>query len=137
MAIVQENNYPFSDIGMRLVQVRKKLGLSQNQIAEQLGIHWQTVSRIENGRRKIDAEALVGLCKMGFSATWLLTGRGERFLSDEGNVEQQRLSVEYWQKNHEVLETAVKLAYQRLVDSDGEEKAKEIFAETIGIADLE
>ena len=74
---------------------------------------------------------------MGFSATWLLTGRGERFLSDEGNVEQQRLSVEYWQKNHEVLETAVKLAYQRLVDSDGEEKAKEIFAETIGIADLE
>ena len=137
MAIEQENNYPYSDIGKRLVQVRKKLGLSQNQFAEQLGIHWQTISRIENGRRKIDAEALVGLCKMGFSATWLLTGKREMFLEDEGNVEQQRLSAQYWQKNHEVLETAVKLAYKRLTDSEGKERAKEIFKETMRIANLE
>ena len=137
MAIGQDNNYPFGDIGKRLVQLRKKLGLSQNLFAEQLGIHWQTISRIENGRRKIDAEALVGLCKMGFSATWLLTGRGEMLIQDGDKTDQQRLSAEYWQKNHEVLETAVKLAYKRLIDSEGEERAKEIFKETMRIANLE
>ena len=72
---------------------------------------------------------------MGYDATWLLTGKGEMLLEDEGNVEQQRLSVEYWQKNHETLEAAVKLAYQRLADSDGSERAKEIFAETLRITD--
>ena len=129
MAIVQGKIYPYSDIGIRLVKVRKKLGLSQIQLAERVGVHWQTISRIETGQRKIDAELLVHLCDMGYDATWLLTGKGEMMITDEDQVKKQILATEYWQKNHETLEAAVKLAYQRLADSDGEKKAEKIFRE--------
>ena len=137
MAILQERLYHNSDIGDRLALVRKRAGITQKQLAEAIAVHWQTISRIENGQRRITAEILIHFCELGYDATWLRTGKGEMFLADEGNVEQQRLSAEYWQKNHETLVAAVKLAYKRLVDSNGEEQAREIFKETITIANLE
>jgi len=129
MARVQGINYPYGDIGNRLVQVRKELGLSHTQFAERLGVHWQTISRIETGQRKVDAEILVNLCEMGYDATWLLTGRGDMLLKEGNEVEEKRLLAEYWQTNYNLLDTAVKIAYQRLVDSVGKEQAEKIFKE--------
>jgi len=129
MARVQGDIYPYSDVGRRLVQLRKALGLSQAQLAERLGVHWQTILRIETGQRKVNAEVLAGLCGMGYDATWLLTGQGDMLLKDEAQVEEQRLLVEYWRTNYSLLETALKLAYRRLVDSAGESQAEKIFKE--------
>lgn len=129
MARVQGINYPYGDIGKRLVRVRKDLGLSQTQFAERLGVHWQTISRMETGQRKVDAEVLVNLYEMGYDATWLLTGIGDMLLKEGNEVEEQRLLAEYWQTNYNLLDTAVKIAYQRLVDIVGEEQAEKVFKE--------
>ncbi len=131
MARVQGNNYPYSDVGNRLVQVRKDLGLSQTQFAERLGVHWQTISRMETGQRKVDAEVLVNLCEMGYDATWLLTGKGDMLLKERSEVEEQKLLAEYWQTNHRLIEMALKIAYQRVVDDLGQERADKIFKEVI------
>lgn len=129
MARVQGNNYPYGDVGNRLIRVRKDLGLSQTQFAERLGVHWQTISRMETGQRKLDAEVLVNLCEMGYDATWLLTGRGDMLLNEKDEAEEQRLAAEYWQTNHRRIETALKLAYQRVASELGEEQAQKIFKE--------
>lgn len=112
-----------------LDRIRRSKKLSQSEFAKSLGVSLRSYQYYESGARSIPIEVLRGLAEIGANIHWLLTGKGEMFLEDEGNVEQQRLSADYWQKNHEVLEAAVKLAYQRLIDSDGEEKAEEIFRE--------
>ena len=49
-------------LGKRLKAIRESLGLTQEQVIEQLEIHYnvtmsqQTLSTIENGKRKVDAE---------------------------------------------------------------------------------
>ena len=135
MARVQVNIYPYGDIGNRLVQVRKDLGLSQTQLADRLGIHWQTISRVETGQRKVDAEVLVCLCEMGYDATWLLTGKGDMLLTGQDHIEQQRLKAEYWETRHHLLETSVKVARHRIIDIVGREKADEVFKEIIQAQD--
>ena len=118
-----------------LIEIRKSKKLSQNEFAKSLGVSLRSYQYYESGARPIPIEVLQGLAEIGANVHWLLTGEGEMFLEDEGNVEQQRLSAKYWQKNHETLEAAVKLAYRRLADRDGEERAKEIFVETRGFTD--
>ncbi len=129
MARVRGITYPYGDVGNRLGRVRKDLGLSQTQFAERLGVHWQTISRMETGQRKIDAEVLVNLCEMGYDSTWLLTGRGDMHLGSESEIDRHKLLAEYWQKNYSLLETAVNMAYKRLVDKVGEEETEKIFKE--------
>jgi predicted transcriptional regulator len=35
--------------GSELKQIRKKLGFTQEQLAEQLGVHWNSIARQERG----------------------------------------------------------------------------------------
>ncbi len=39
--------------GLELQKRRRVLGLTQTELAEQLGVHWSTVARWEQGVRKI------------------------------------------------------------------------------------
>jgi len=50
-------------------------------------------------------------------------------LKEKNELEEHRLLAEYWQSNYTLLETAVKVAYQRLVASVGEKRAEKIFKE--------
>lgn len=57
----------------RLAQARKKAGLSQNKIAEVLGIPQQQYSRYENGKNEIPVRYIMALCKYyNVSSDWLL-----------------------------------------------------------------
>ena len=40
----------------RIAEMRKQVGLTQQALAEKLGIHWVTVSKIERGARKLSFE---------------------------------------------------------------------------------
>lgn len=51
-------------IASRLRQFREALGLTQAQVAQQLGVHRPTVSEIEAGRRTLTAEELYRLAAM-------------------------------------------------------------------------
>ena len=54
----------YNEIGKRIKTIRETLGLSQEQLAEKLGISRPTISQIENGDRKISAVELMRLSEI-------------------------------------------------------------------------
>ncbi|ACT06766.1 MULTISPECIES: helix-turn-helix domain-containing protein [Dickeya] len=48
----------FKELGARIAQARKELQLTQQQLAEQLGIAQQTMAHYEGGRLKVSASLL-------------------------------------------------------------------------------
>ena len=50
------------DMGKRIAQRRKELHLTQEQLAEKMGVSLQTVSCIELGKKAIRPENLANLC---------------------------------------------------------------------------
>lgn len=74
-------------IGRRLAEFRESVGVTQVQLGEILGISQKTVSAIENNRQNITSEILLVLSeKYDLSSTWVLTGRGDMFISPEKNA---------------------------------------------------
>lgn len=62
-----------SNIGLRIKELREKAGMSQQRLAELMGIKRPTISQIENGERKIYAEELIKLSEiLGISVENLL-----------------------------------------------------------------
>ena len=51
-------------IGSRLATIRKSRGLTQTQVAEQIGINQRVISDYEVGRAGISAEMLLKLCSL-------------------------------------------------------------------------
>ena len=62
-------------LGQRLQKARKESGLSQEELAEQLGVSRQAVSKWENGVSDPSTSNLIALAKLyGLSAEELLEG---------------------------------------------------------------
>ncbi len=62
--------------GDRLKQARKNKRLTQNDVAEQLGVDFTTVSKYENDKSQPDNETLRELAGLyEVSIDWLLTGK--------------------------------------------------------------
>jgi len=51
VSIPRADDPPVGDLGANLREARKKLGLTQEQVAERSGVHATEVSRIEAGKR--------------------------------------------------------------------------------------
>ena len=63
------------EMGARIVERRKALGLSQEELAERIDVTPQMISTAERGVKAIRPENLVNLSKaLGVSADYLLTG---------------------------------------------------------------
>jgi transcriptional regulator with XRE-family HTH domain len=54
----------YTKLGAKIKKIREHLDLSQERIAEQLGINRVAISQIENGERKISAEEIAKLAKV-------------------------------------------------------------------------
>lgn len=64
--------------GTRLRACRERAGLSQEQVAEAIGVHLMTVSRYERGRQDPSTRVLVALSALfDVSIDWLLREHGE------------------------------------------------------------
>lgn len=74
-----------SIIGDRLKEERKRLGLSQAQLAEKIGIHRNTQNRYESGGREPDASYLNLIRGIGIDVEYVMTGVGE----DEADLYEQ------------------------------------------------
>ncbi|MBO4838083.1 MAG: helix-turn-helix domain-containing protein [Lachnospiraceae bacterium] len=62
-------------IGERLTELRKSRGLSQEELAEQLTLTRQTISKWELGQSSPDIEYVIALCDLfGVSTDYLLKG---------------------------------------------------------------
>lgn len=62
-------------IGSRIKAERKKLGLSQEKLAEQINVTPHYIYEIERGSKAMSMETLINLCTvMEFSADYVLFG---------------------------------------------------------------
>ena len=65
-----------TDMGIRIAQRRKELHLTQEQLAEKMGVSLQTVSCIELGKKAVRPENLANLCTyLCVTADYILYGR--------------------------------------------------------------
>ena len=64
------------EMGQRIMVRRKALQLTQEELAERLGVSTQMISNLELGKKAIRPENLVKICKiLDVSADYILTGR--------------------------------------------------------------
>lgn len=64
------------EMGLRVSRRRKDLGLTQEQVAEQMDVSVQMISNLELGRKAIRPENLIKICAvLSTSADYLLTGK--------------------------------------------------------------
>ena len=64
-------------IGSRLAIARKRAGLSQSQVAKELGLPRPSISEIEAGRRRVAVDELVRFADIYFVDMNWLAGMGE------------------------------------------------------------
>lgn len=82
------------DIAERLQELRKKAGYSQEQVAEQLGLSRQAVSKWESGQGKPEIDNVVKLMELyGVSADYILLGIENRATTPA--TEKKKISKEY------------------------------------------
>lgn len=78
------NNDFLIDMGNRISTQRKELHLTQEQLAEKMGLSLQSISCIELGKKAIRPENLANLCNhLGVSSDYILYGkRSEQQMND-------------------------------------------------------
>ncbi len=63
-------------IGVRIVERRKELKLTQEQVAERMNVSIQMISNIERGNKAIKIDNLIKLCDILQTSTdYILTGK--------------------------------------------------------------
>ena len=76
-----------SEFGRRVQKARKAKNLTQEKLAELLGVEWQQISRIERGAGGCNNELLVSLSELlGVSTDYLLKGVEESDIHPYGTA---------------------------------------------------
>lgn len=76
------------ELNERITQMRKQIGLTQEQLGEQLGVSRQAVSKWESGQANPDVVYITEMCRrFNVSADWLLLGRGSSDAVEPRSVE--------------------------------------------------
>ncbi len=80
------------DIASRLKLAREMAGLTQGQVAQSLGWHRPTVSEIEAGRRRVQAEELATLAELyGVNVPWIMGEGRSNEISDRAMLAAREL----------------------------------------------
>jgi len=73
-----------AEIGQRIYEIRKVLGLTQQQFAEDLKISQSNVAYLEQNTRKIQERFIKLVClTYGVNEKWLKTGGGPMFVQGD------------------------------------------------------
>ena len=79
-----EDDDEYAAMGARLRQAREYLGLSQESVAEALGVPRASVSAMESGRRKVSSLELRNLARLyRRPLDWFYTSEAEPIAEDE------------------------------------------------------
>lgn len=74
-----------ADIALRLVEERSRIGYSQRDFADKLGISAETLRRYEIGQSRLDAELLAKSAGYGIDVQYVLTGvKSSNLVATEG-----------------------------------------------------
>ena len=75
-------------LGRRLADIRSRLGLSQTELAGELGVSPRTYQSYERGERDAPTASLIELCqKFDIDPTWLLLGPDAKASLNEAILE--------------------------------------------------
>ena len=97
------------DMGIRIAQRRKELRLTQEQLAEKMGVSLQTVSCIELGKKAIRPENLANLCTcLQISADYVLYGKRNQLQMDDTISKLSALKPEAYH----VVQSMIELLYK-------------------------
>ena len=89
------NNEFLKDMGQRIMLRRKTLRMTQEELAEKLGVSTQMISNLELGKKAIRPENLAKLCSvLNLSADFVLTGINTRTAVDSVAEKLSQLSEE-------------------------------------------
>ena len=99
-----------TDMGIRIAQRRKELRLTQEQLAEKMGVSLQTISCIELGKKAVRPENLANLCTyLNVTADYILYGkRNEQQMNDT----VLKLSA-LGQEEYQAVQTMIELLYKK------------------------
>lgn len=101
------------EIGKRLRAIRERLGITQAEVGEKLGIQSQHVSKYERGETVPTWENLIKLVeRYDVNINWLLTGKGSMFLSPfnySTTGEKQGLSIKDLELDSQLEEIIIEL----------------------------
>lgn len=75
--------YSLLELGERIKYIRKRLSISQKEMANRLGIAISTYQYYERGEREVPSSILFKLTTFGFDSRWLLLGEGEPYLKND------------------------------------------------------
>ena len=77
-SVVSDDKIDYKGVGERIQYVRKVRGIRQTDLAKTIGVSYQYMSMIENGRRKLSLSAIVRLAsELQVSVDFLLNGSRE------------------------------------------------------------
>lgn len=92
------------EIGNRIYERRKYLKLTQEQVAEKMGVSVQMISNLELGKKAIRPENLVKICSvLNISNDYILTGKKS---SVEKNVLANKMQL-LSEKDYKMIEILV------------------------------
>lgn len=92
-----------TDMGKRIAERRKELSMTQENLAETIGLSLQSVSCIELGKKGVRPENLIKICDaLDVSADYLLCGK-------RSSLEMSELSLKISQLGKEDYELVEKL----------------------------
>lgn len=97
------------NMGVRIAQQRKDLKLTQEQLAEKMGVSLQTISCIELGKKAVRPENLANLCSyLNISSDYILYGKRDSQQMTDVITKLSNLKPEEYQ----VVQTLIELLYK-------------------------
>ncbi len=81
----------------RMKELRKKLKLTQQELADAIGVKWHKIKDIEIGKSKIGVDIADKIReKFSISFDWLLTGKGSMFAKETPQPAQDTIEIPYY-----------------------------------------
>lgn len=105
---MDSNNF-LEKMGVRTSKRRKELHLTQEQLAEKMGVSLQTVSCIELGKKAVRPENLANMCfYLGVTTDYILYGKRSEKQMDDTVAKLSELSPEAYDTVQNLIDLLVK-----------------------------
>ena len=106
IGVYHMNNDTFlNTMGSRITQRRKELHLTQEQLAEKMGVSLQTISCIELGKKAIRPENLANLCfYLNVTSDYILYGKRSESQMNELITKLSTLSQREYESIYNLIE---------------------------------
>lgn len=99
------DNEFLKEMGQRIMVRRKSLSMTQEELAEKLGVSTQMISNLELGKKAIRPENLAKVCSvLELSADFILTGTNTKTAVDAVAEKLIQLTAEELQMVNEMID---------------------------------